>query len=183
MKLRHWQIGAVGGVAVALCGLAVALPLSLLKTGTSDTGPLGNGGSGSLCAPVRTLTLGVDLLSNTSRSPLSVQAFSLIRPRNIKLLGVSLVPLTRGRRYNMIGMVASYPPPLTRIPSDARWSSRRELPATLGPRSKWNLVIGLTDTNGKDGSDAGYQLRYTYEGKDLLWRSRISDRLSANGCS
>lgn len=177
------------GFAITALGLGAAVLCALLVVGMPTSrearGPLGEGGRGSLCVPFRQVTIGVDDFADSTKSPITIHSFSLVDPRHVKLLGVTLVPIISSHGWLLIGAVKDYPPPADKIPTDARWAQRRTLPVTLRPEkanSSWNLVFGLHLVGSGRGRVARYAVHYSVRGRKYLWQNHISEVLSPGGC-
>ncbi|MHB8245852.1 MAG: hypothetical protein ACYDGN_10960 [Acidimicrobiales bacterium] len=171
-RMRPPLVLAALGCLVAGCGT------TSVSAQAVNTGPLGGGGGrGVECVPGRLLTIGGDDVINTGHLAAVVTGVSLYRASGVRLVRAYLVPILSARGGTLIGMVGSFPPPASSIPSDAKWARRQRLPGAKvqpeRPGVSYNLVVGLQRTTAA-GKVGAVQFSYSEGGNSYVWRSSTS---------
>jgi hypothetical protein len=180
-------ISGVAGVAAA--GVLAAVFWAAGGPGAERTGPLGGGPvDATQCVSLKSTSVGLSDLQNTTDSPIQIEKFSLVSPHAVRLLGVDLAPVVAAAdgQTVLLGAGWTYPvSPEDLVESDVHWNARRALPMTMPPDRpghSWNVVFGLERTAAA-GSVGYYQIQYEWRGQQYIWTSQISVRLIAGKCS
>lgn len=188
--MRSCRIPALVMIVVifgaAACGSAVAV----------NVGPLGNGEAiGGLCQATTHgagITYGLTGFRNSGSSTATITKVDLVDPQGLRMLADSIVLIDGSRpRTYFVGDDAGYPPAaiLLRQPGvGAAWARRQDavgakLPPSRKnqPRQRYNLVLGLTVTNGTVGRAKGIDVFYTVGGQPYHLQTGIAVELP--GCA
>jgi hypothetical protein len=159
---RHRSSSSVGRKHVGLLGLACGLALAACgSSGPSSNGPLGPlGNPTTTCTPLRpgeALSDGYLTMTNNSTGTLTIERVGLASPRNIRLLGAYIVPVTR----NAIGDLDGWPPLPGQLLPGIQWRNRhRPAGARVRPGDTIDPVVGLAITAGHTKASENGQLIY-----------------------
>jgi hypothetical protein len=162
LRLRHRNSSSVGLKHVGLLGLACGLALAACgSSGPSPHGPLGPlGNSTTTCTPLRpgeAMTDGYLSVTNNSKGTLTIERVALASPRNLRLLGAYIVPVTG----NVVGDFDGWPPPPGKLLPGVKWAERhRPAGARVRPGEMIDPVVGLAITAGHTKASDNGQLIY-----------------------
>jgi hypothetical protein len=173
-RLRWWRQARTGW----LPALLLVLALAACSGGRADDGPLGPPMNNiTLCLPVqpgRLVTQAFEEYANNGSQVATVERIFLAAPKNIRLAGAFLVPMSHALDVGGIGNVAGFPP--RQIPRGVYWS-RRMVPtgARISPGELVNVVLGLAPAPGHTtGSTAGVVIWYREGGTEYALRSKVA---------
>lgn len=172
-RLRWWRPAKNGW----LPALLLVVALAACSGGRTDGGPLGPPLNNIvLCLPVqpgKLVTQGFEEYANTGSQVATVERIFLAAPRNIRLAGAFVVPMSHALDIGGIGNVAGFPP--SQIPKGVYWS-RRMVPAgaRIQPGELVNVVLGLSPAPGHTtGSTTGLVIWYREGGTEYELKSNV----------
>lgn len=171
MALLAPTLALLVGGASAACESG-EVPLAIDER--TDSGPLAHDGGqrGGMCVPTKpasAVTVGMEVLQNTTGDAVRVDSVGLVEPHGLDLVGADVVQVSG----DLIGNGAAYPPPSswTSIPG-FRWNNRQPaVGATVPAYATSNLVLGVRPAGTTEGTAKAIEVSYTAGGRSFLMRT------------